>query len=62
MDSQVNIQKRKRANTVQDEHAIESDASNETTIIVDSGSYGKPSNIELNPDDSDVDQPDEEDL
>ena len=55
IDSQVNIQKRKRANTVQDKHAIKSDAFNKTTIIVDSSSYRKPSNIKLNPDDSDVD-------
>jgi hypothetical protein len=63
MDTQTSIQKRKRANTVQNEHIIDSDASNETTIICDTSHLdGKPSNIEDNSDDSDVDQPNNEPL
>ena len=63
MDTQTSIQKRKRANTVQNEHAIDSDASNETTIICDTLHLdGKPSNIEDNSDDSDVNQPNNEPL
>jgi hypothetical protein len=63
MDTQTSIQKRKRANTVQNEHAIDSDASNETTIVCDTSHLnGKPSNIEDDSDDSNVDQPNDEPL
>jgi hypothetical protein len=62
MDTQTNIQKRKRADTVQNDYEIGSDIDPETTIVVDVSRYGKPSNIEDDPNDSDVDQPDDEPL
>jgi hypothetical protein len=62
MDTLANIQKRKRADIVQNEHAIENNAEEESTIIVDTSHYGKPSKIEDNPEDSDVDQPNHEPL
>jgi hypothetical protein len=62
MDTQSNVQKRKRANTALNEPSIESEPEEETTIIVDTSHYGKPSNIEDNPDDSDADQLDDEPL
>ena len=58
MDNQTNIQKRKRANTAQDEHTIKGVSDEETTIIVDTSHYRKPSIIEDDSDDSDVEQPD----
>jgi hypothetical protein len=54
MDTLTNIQKRKRANTVQNKHAIESDAEEESTIIINTSHYSKPSKIEDNPEDLDV--------
>jgi hypothetical protein len=54
MDTQTNIQKRKRADTVQNDHEIGSDINPETTIVVDDSRYRKPSNIEDDPNDSDV--------
>jgi hypothetical protein len=62
MDTLTNIQKRKRANTVRNKHAIESDAEEESTIIIDTSHYGKPSKIEENLEDLDVNQPDHEPL
>ena len=56
IDTQASIQKRKRADTVQNKHAIDSDTSNKTTIICDTSHLDrKPSNIEDNSDDSNVD-------
>ena len=57
MDTLTNIQKRKRANTVQNKHAIKSNAEEESTIIVNTSHYSKPSKIEDNPEDLDVNQP-----
>ena len=61
MDTQTSIQKRKRADTALNEPAFECLIDGESTIIVDTSRLdGKPSNIEDNSDDSDVDQPDNE--
>jgi hypothetical protein len=62
MDSQTNIQKRKRVNTLEDALIIAGAANDEETIIVDDGRHGLPSITEDNPDDSDIDQPDNEPL
>jgi protein tyrosine phosphatase (PTP) superfamily phosphohydrolase (DUF442 family) len=62
MDHQTNVQKRKRADIIQDALIIAGAADDEETIIVDTGRHGLPSIIEDNPDDSDVDQPDNEPL
>jgi hypothetical protein len=62
MDVQANIQKRKRADTAQNQHAFECSIEGEPTIIVDTSRHGLPSNIEDDSDDSDVDQPDNEPL
>jgi hypothetical protein len=62
MDSQVNVQKRKRVNTIEDALIIAGAADDEETIIVDDGRHGLPSITEDDPDDSDVDQPDDEPL
>jgi hypothetical protein len=58
IDNQANVQKRKRASTVQNEHAIECVSNEETTIIIDTSHYKKPSNIKDNSNDSNVEQPD----
>ena len=60
MDTQTNIQKRKRVNTLEDALIIARAAEDEETIIVDTSRYGLPSITEDDPDDSDVDQPDNE--
>ena len=61
MDTETIIQKRKRADTIQNKY--KSDASEESTIICDTSHFhGKPSNMEDDSDDSDVDQPDMEPL
>ena len=62
MDHQINTQKRKRAHIIQDALIIAGAADDENTIIVDTGRYGLPSIIEDDPDDSDIDQPDNEPL
>jgi hypothetical protein len=62
MDHQTNIQKRKRADIIQDALIIAGAADDEETIIVDTRRHGLPSIIEDDPDDSDVDQPDNEPL
>jgi hypothetical protein len=62
MDSQANIQKRKRANTLEDVLIIAGAANDEETIIVDDRRHGLPSITEDDPDDSDIDQPDNEPL
>jgi hypothetical protein len=59
MDSQTNIPKRKRVNTIKDELIIAGAANDDDTIIVDDSRYGLPSITEDDPDDSDVDQPDD---
>ena len=53
--TQTNVKKRKRANTVQNKHEIKSNINLKTTIVVDDSRYGKPSNIEDDPNDLDVD-------
>jgi hypothetical protein len=62
MDTGTNIQKRKRADTVPNEHAIDLAAVDGPAMIVDHSRYGLPSNIEEDPEDSDVDQPEDEPL
>jgi hypothetical protein len=62
MDTQANIQKRKRADTAPNEHAFECSIEGEPTIIVDTSRHWLPSNIEYDSEDSDVDQPDDEPL
>jgi hypothetical protein len=62
MDTKANIQKRKRADTAPNEYAFECSIDGEPTIIVDTSRHGLPSNIEDNPEDSDVDQPDDDPL
>jgi hypothetical protein len=62
MDYQIHIQKRKRADIIQDALIIAGAADDEDTIIVDTGRHGLPSILEDNPDDSDIDQPDNEPL
>jgi hypothetical protein len=62
MDGQINVQKRKRADTVPNTTAIPVELDPEETIVVDHPSFGLPSNIEDDPNDSDVDQPDNEEL
>ena len=62
MDSQTNIQKRKRAITLEDQRIIAGAADDKDTIIVDDSWYGLPSITEDDLDDSDVDQPDNEPL
>jgi hypothetical protein len=59
MDSQTNIPKRKRVNTIKYELIIAGAADDDNTIIVDDSRYGLPSITEDDPDDSDVDQPDD---
>jgi hypothetical protein len=46
MDTQANIQKRKRADTALNEHAFECSIEGEPTIIVDTSRHWLPSNIE----------------
>ena len=58
MDSQTNIQKRKRAIIFEDQQIIAGVADDENTIIVDDSRHGLPSIIEDDSDESDVDQPD----
>ena len=55
IDTQTNIQKRKRADTVPNKHAINLLALDGPTIIVDHLCYGLPSNIKEDLDDSNVD-------
>ena len=55
MDSQTNIPKRKRVNTIEDELIIAGAADDDDTIIVDDSRYGLPSITEDDPDDSNVD-------
>jgi len=55
MDSQTNVQKRKRAIILEDQQIINSAANDEDTIIVDDSRHGLPSITEDNPEDSDVD-------
>jgi hypothetical protein len=62
MDSQANIQERKRANILKDALIIAGAADNEEIIIVDDGRHGLSSITEDDPDDSDIDQPDNEPL
>ena len=62
MDTQANIQKRKRADTAPNENVFECLIEGEPTIIVDTSRHGLPSNIEDDSEDSDVDQPDDEPL
>jgi hypothetical protein len=62
MDTQNNVQKRKRADTVPDEYGIDLAALDGPTIIVDHLRHGLPSNIEEDSEDSDVDQPEDEPL
>ena len=62
MDYQINIQKRKQADIIQDVLIITGTADNEDTIIIDTRRYGLPSIIEDDPDDSDIDQPDNKSL
>jgi hypothetical protein len=49
MDTQNNVQKRKRADTVPDEYGIDLAALDGPTIIVDHLRHGLPSNIEDEP-------------
>jgi hypothetical protein len=62
MDSQTNVQKRKRAITLEDQQIIDGAADNEDTIIVDDSRHGLPFITEDNPEDSDVDQLDNDPL
>ena len=62
IDSQTNVQKQKRANIVPNATAILVELDPEETIIMDYPSFGLLSNIEDNPNDSDVDQPDNKEL
>ena len=62
MDNQIKLHKRKRADTVLNDDAIEGLCDPELTIIVDTSQHGKPSMEEDNPEDSDVEQPDNEPL
>jgi hypothetical protein len=55
MDNQINIQKRKRVNILEDAFIIAYAAEDNETIIVDTSRYGLPSIIEDNPEDSDID-------
>jgi len=54
IDTQTNVQKRKRANAVQNEYAIDLLALDGPTIIVDHLRYKLPSNIEDDLDDSNI--------
>jgi hypothetical protein len=62
IDTQTNVQKRKRADTVPNEYAINLAELDGLTIIVDHLRHGLPSNIEEDSEDSDVDQPNDEPL
>ena len=62
MDHQINIQKRKRADIIQDALILAGVADDKDTIIVDTRRHGLPSIIEDDPDDSDIDQPDNKPL
>jgi hypothetical protein len=62
MDHQINIQKRKRADIIQDTLIITGVADDKDTIIVDTRRHGLPSIIEDDLDDSDIDQPDNKPL
>ena len=55
MDHQINIQKRKRANVIQDTLIIAGTADNKDTIIIDTRRHGLLSIIEDDPDDSNID-------
>jgi predicted transcriptional regulator len=55
MDHQINIQKRKRADIIQDILIIAGAADDKDTIIIDTGRHRLPSIIEDDPDDSDID-------
>jgi len=55
MDNQAKLQKRKRAETIQNQLAIEGILEGKSTIIIDTSRYGKPSIEEDNSNDSDVD-------
>jgi hypothetical protein len=54
MDSQINIQKRKRAIIFEDQQIIAGIANDENTIIIDDSRHGLPSIIEDDSDESDV--------
>ena len=62
MGTQANIQKRKRADTVPNEHAIDLSALNGPTIIIDHQRHRLPSNIKEDSDNSNIDQPDNKPL
>ena len=66
IDNQANVQKRKRAETITEDCIIvdttQRPANQDTDDEFDDGRHGLPSNEEDDPDDSDVDQPDEEPL
>jgi hypothetical protein len=57
MDHQIHIQKRKRADIIQDVLIITGAADDEDTIIVNTRRYRLPFILEDNSDDSDIDQP-----
>jgi hypothetical protein len=61
MGNQTNLSKRKRAISIPNEDVIEDGLDPEATII-DPSQHAKPSMEEDNPEDSDVDQPDDEPL
>lgn len=62
MDNHTELQKRKRAETLRNQLAIESIPEGESTIIVDTSRHGKPSLQEDDSEESDIDQPDNEPL
>ena len=62
IETLTNVQKRKRVNTLEDAFIIAHAAEDNETIIVDTSRYRLPSIIEDNPEDSDIDQPDDEPL
>ena len=57
-----NLQKRKRADTVLNKAVLEDDSDTEEMIVVHDPRFGLPSNMEDNSDESDVDQPDSQDV
>jgi hypothetical protein len=62
MDNQTKLPKRKRADTVLNNDAIKGLYDPELTIIVNTSQHRKPSIEEDNPEDSDVEQPDNKPL
>jgi hypothetical protein len=62
MGNQTKLPKRKRAISIPNEDVIKDVLDPETTIIVNTSQHRKPSIEEDNPEDSDVDQPDDEPL